>query len=234
MNEPTPLNPTWTPEVPLPRAPLARVIAQVRFPPILAIRDPDKVAVGRPVARGSPYPSLPRRSGRPSAESASASSGGRTGTARCSGQGSRRPCQADAEDDGLILHAFVGRGRPTDRPSSPGVASGRCLSGRRPGVSAFCRSVPSAQPCFYAGGRDPRARTRGHRGWTHARAGRSAWRGDAQSDVRCRSRLSGPPICRDRALDRGARTMGRRDPPPQATRLRVCPQHRWRAPRRRP
>jgi uncharacterized protein (TIGR04255 family) len=31
-------------EVPLPRAPLARVIAQVRFPEILSIRNPDKVA----------------------------------------------------------------------------------------------------------------------------------------------------------------------------------------------
>ena len=40
MNEPAPLNPAWTPEVPLPRAPLARVIAQARFSPILAIRDP--------------------------------------------------------------------------------------------------------------------------------------------------------------------------------------------------
>ena len=44
MREPRPLNPTPIAEVPLPRAPLARVIAQVRFPPILAIRDPDKVA----------------------------------------------------------------------------------------------------------------------------------------------------------------------------------------------
>ena len=31
--------------------------------------------------------------------------------------------------------------------------------------------------------------------WTHARAGRSAWCGDAQSDMRCRSRLSrSPPL----------------------------------------
>ena len=44
MREPRPLSPTPIAEVPLPRAPLARVIAQARFPPILAIRDPDKVA----------------------------------------------------------------------------------------------------------------------------------------------------------------------------------------------
>ena len=40
---PQPLNPTLVPEVPLPRAPLARVIAQIQFPTILAIRNPDKV-----------------------------------------------------------------------------------------------------------------------------------------------------------------------------------------------
>lgn len=39
------LSPALIPEVYLPRAPLVRVIAQVRFPSILAIRDPDKVAV---------------------------------------------------------------------------------------------------------------------------------------------------------------------------------------------
>ena len=57
MNEPQPLNPTPTPEVPLPRAPLARVIAQARFPPILAIRDPDKVAVLQEALRET-YPNL--------------------------------------------------------------------------------------------------------------------------------------------------------------------------------
>ena len=57
MNEPAPLNPTWTPEVPLPQAPLARVIAQARFPPILAIRDPDNVAVLQDVLRET-YPNL--------------------------------------------------------------------------------------------------------------------------------------------------------------------------------
>lgn len=45
MREPRPLNPTPVHEVPLPNAPLERVIAQVRFPTILSIRDPDKVAV---------------------------------------------------------------------------------------------------------------------------------------------------------------------------------------------
>ena len=45
MRESRPLSPTPIVEVPLPRAPLARVIAQIRFPTILAIRDPDKVAV---------------------------------------------------------------------------------------------------------------------------------------------------------------------------------------------
>ena len=57
MNEPQPLHPTLTPEVPLPRAPLARVIAQARFPPILAIRDPDKVAVLQEALRET-YPNL--------------------------------------------------------------------------------------------------------------------------------------------------------------------------------
>lgn len=58
MNGPTPLNPTRrTPEVHLPRAPLARVIAQARFPPILAIRDPDRVAVLQDALR-EPYPNL--------------------------------------------------------------------------------------------------------------------------------------------------------------------------------
>ena len=57
MNQPQPLNPAPTPEVPLPRAPLARVITQVRFPPILAIRDPDKVAVLQEELRET-YPNL--------------------------------------------------------------------------------------------------------------------------------------------------------------------------------
>ena len=45
MKAPRPLNPTPTREVPLPNAPLARVIAQARFPAILSVRNPDKVAV---------------------------------------------------------------------------------------------------------------------------------------------------------------------------------------------
>ena len=44
MNKPRPLTPTPVQEVPLPRAPLERVIAQVRFPTILAIHNPDNVA----------------------------------------------------------------------------------------------------------------------------------------------------------------------------------------------
>lgn len=57
MKGPQPLNPTPTPQVPLPRAPLARVIAQARFPPILAIRNPDKVAVFQEALRET-YPNL--------------------------------------------------------------------------------------------------------------------------------------------------------------------------------
>ena len=57
MIEPRPLNPTPTPEVPLTRAPSARVIAQARFPPILAIRVPDKVAVVQEALRET-YPHL--------------------------------------------------------------------------------------------------------------------------------------------------------------------------------
>lgn len=45
MKELRPLSPVPIPEVPLPRSPLAQVIAQVRFPSILAVRDPDKMAV---------------------------------------------------------------------------------------------------------------------------------------------------------------------------------------------
>lgn len=59
MNQPQPLSPTPVQEVPLPRAPLACVIAQVRFPPILAIRDPDKVAVLQEELRET-YPNLSR------------------------------------------------------------------------------------------------------------------------------------------------------------------------------
>jgi uncharacterized protein (TIGR04255 family) len=44
-------------EVPLPRAPLARVIAQVRFPEILSIRNPDNVAAFQDALRAS-YPML--------------------------------------------------------------------------------------------------------------------------------------------------------------------------------
>ena len=57
MHEPRPLHPIPTPEVPLPRAPLSRVIAQARFPSILAIRDPDKVAVLQEALRET-YPNL--------------------------------------------------------------------------------------------------------------------------------------------------------------------------------
>ena len=57
MRNPLPLRPTPTQEVHLPRAPLARVIAQTRFPPILAIRNPDKVAVFQEEIRES-YPHL--------------------------------------------------------------------------------------------------------------------------------------------------------------------------------
>ncbi len=59
MEQPRILNPTPVSEVHLPRAPLVRVIAQVRFPTILAIRDPDKVAVVQEKLRDSyPYLSL--------------------------------------------------------------------------------------------------------------------------------------------------------------------------------
>ena len=57
MKEPQPLGLTPTPQVPLPRSPLVRVIAQVRFPQILAIRDPDKVA-GMQEALRHIYPHL--------------------------------------------------------------------------------------------------------------------------------------------------------------------------------
>jgi len=57
MTEPRPLSPTPTPQVHLPQAPLARVLAQVRFPTILAIRDPDRVAVLQEALRET-YPNL--------------------------------------------------------------------------------------------------------------------------------------------------------------------------------
>lgn len=57
MKEPRPLNPTPVREVPLPNAPLARVVAQARFPPILSIRNPDRVAVLQEELRGT-YPHL--------------------------------------------------------------------------------------------------------------------------------------------------------------------------------
>lgn len=59
MIEPRPLSPTPTAEVHLPQAPLVRVIAQVRFPPILTIRDPDKVAIVQEALRDT-YPNLSR------------------------------------------------------------------------------------------------------------------------------------------------------------------------------
>ena len=57
MRHPHPLRPMPTQEVHLPQAPLARVIAQTRFPPILAIRNPDKVAVFQEEVREA-YPHL--------------------------------------------------------------------------------------------------------------------------------------------------------------------------------
>ena len=59
MTDPRPLNPTPTPEVPLSRAPLVRVLAQARFPTILAIRDADKVASFQEALRET-YPNLSR------------------------------------------------------------------------------------------------------------------------------------------------------------------------------
>lgn len=57
MTDPRPLNPSPTPEVSLPRAPLARVLAQARFPTILAVRDPDRVAGFQDALRET-YPNL--------------------------------------------------------------------------------------------------------------------------------------------------------------------------------
>ena len=56
-SEPKPLSGPPPTEVPLPNAPLARVIAQVNFPDILAIRNPDKVAAFQEEIR-STYPIL--------------------------------------------------------------------------------------------------------------------------------------------------------------------------------
>jgi uncharacterized protein (TIGR04255 family) len=57
MASPRPLTGPPPAEVPLPRAPLARVIAQVSFAPILAIRNPDVVATFQEAIRGT-YPVL--------------------------------------------------------------------------------------------------------------------------------------------------------------------------------
>lgn len=57
MTEAPQLDPKPIPEVHLDRAPLARVLAQTRFPTILAIRDPDKVAVFQEALRDT-YPNL--------------------------------------------------------------------------------------------------------------------------------------------------------------------------------
>ncbi|MCY4239679.1 MAG: TIGR04255 family protein [Rhodospirillaceae bacterium] len=57
--EPTPLATGIPTEVPLPEAPLVRVIAQVRFPPILSIRKEDSVADFQEELRAS-YPHLQR------------------------------------------------------------------------------------------------------------------------------------------------------------------------------
>lgn len=57
MAQPQPLSGPPPKEIPLPRAPLARVIAQVNFPEILAIRNPDKVAAFQEAIRTT-YPVL--------------------------------------------------------------------------------------------------------------------------------------------------------------------------------
>lgn len=54
---PPPLSGGPPAEVPLPHAPLVRVVAQVRFPTILTIRDPDRVAPLQEAIRGT-YPAL--------------------------------------------------------------------------------------------------------------------------------------------------------------------------------
>ena len=57
MTDPRPLNPAPTQEVPLPQAPLVRVLAQARFPTILAIRSADRVADLQETLRKT-YPNL--------------------------------------------------------------------------------------------------------------------------------------------------------------------------------
>lgn len=57
MGEIQPLTTAPPKEVPLPRAPLVRVIAQIRFPPILTILHPDKVATFQEELRDI-YPNL--------------------------------------------------------------------------------------------------------------------------------------------------------------------------------
>ena len=59
MTEPRPLNPTQTREVPLREAPLVRVLAQTRFPPILAIGKADEIASFQEALRET-YPHLSR------------------------------------------------------------------------------------------------------------------------------------------------------------------------------
>ena len=48
---PQPMSGPSPAEVPLPQAPLVRVIAQVRFPTILSIRNPDQVAAFQETVR---------------------------------------------------------------------------------------------------------------------------------------------------------------------------------------
>lgn len=57
LAEPRPLSSAPPKEVPLPNAPLARVLAQVRFPPILAIGSSERVAVFQEEVRNT-YPIL--------------------------------------------------------------------------------------------------------------------------------------------------------------------------------
>ena len=61
--QPRPLTGESPAEVPLPGAPLERVIAQIRFPQILAIRNPDRVATFQEAIR-STYPNLNKEQGR--------------------------------------------------------------------------------------------------------------------------------------------------------------------------
>ena len=62
-DQPRPLTGESPTEVPLPRAPLERVIAQIRFPQILAIRNPDRVADFQESIRDT-YPDLSKEQGR--------------------------------------------------------------------------------------------------------------------------------------------------------------------------